>query len=118
MRERFLKPLGAIAKVCEALLAAQTLNVAQERMIQAIIMAAQTMADSIISFPDEPLEQSSAVLSYETRSHLASIIGYAEALLDGTEGVLTEPQAEQILMIRAYGKQLINTLARIVSSAE
>ncbi|MBZ0282700.1 MAG: hypothetical protein K8L97_18305 [Anaerolineae bacterium] len=119
MRERFLKPLAAIGEICERLLTAdEVLNLAQERFIESIATAAQIMTDSIISFPDTELENAGEVLSYEARSHLASIIGYAESLLDEFDGTLTAAQAEQIQSIRTHGTRMITLLARIVNSVE
>ena len=119
MRERFLKSLTEISEICERLLTAdEVLNLGQERVVEAIAAAAQNMTDSIISFPDTELDTAGEVLSYEARSHLASIIGYAESLLDELDGALTDAQAEQIQAIRTHGTKMITLLARIVNSVE
>jgi hypothetical protein len=116
-REEFLNSLNTIILACEAITneADSELNFYQERFVDAMLRAAVTMRDLIISIPD--IGNAREILSYEARSNLASIIGYSEVLLDQVEGKLTATQQRHVQAIRANGAQLLNLLIRLMNSA-
>lgn len=116
-REEFLNSLNTIILACEAMTneADSELNFYQERFIDAMLRAAVTMRDLIISIPD--MGNAREILSYEARSNLASIIGYAEVLLDQVEGTLSATQQRHVQAIRANGAQMLNLLIRLMNSA-
>lgn len=116
-REELLNPLNSVILACEALIseADSELNFYQERFVDAMLRAAVTMRDMIISIPN--MGNAREILSYEARSNLASIIGYSEVLLDQVEGKLTPTQQRHVQAIRANGAQMLNLLIRMLDSA-
>jgi PAS domain S-box-containing protein len=59
-----------------------------------------------------------ASMSHELRTPLNSIIGYAEVLLDGIDGDLTEDMEEDIGAIHGSGKLLLNLINDILDLAK
>lgn len=55
-----------------------------------------------------------AAVSHELRTPLNSICGFAQLLLDGVSGQLTEPQSEDIRLIRTGGHQLLGLINDIL----
>src|SRR5512145_247062 len=113
-REELLNPMDAIIQACEGLASGTDteLNVYQERFVHAMLRAAANMRDLLISIPETGNVRE--ILSYEARSNLASIIGYAEVLLDQIEGKLGATQQRHVQAIRANGAQMLNMLTRLL----
>lgn len=63
---------------------------------------------------DETKGQFLAAVSHELRTPLNSICGFAQLLLDGASGPLTEPQAEDIRLVRTGGHQLLGLINDIL----
>ncbi|MBN1679130.1 MAG: GAF domain-containing sensor histidine kinase, partial [Anaerolineae bacterium] len=59
-----------------------------------------------------------ASMSHELRTPLNSIIGYAEVLLDGIDGELTEDMDEDVSAIHGSGKHLLNLINDILDLAK
>ncbi len=119
MQDELLNPLVAINDSCEALLdeSGGMLTVQQERVVSAISGVNRMLYDLLISLPDVTSSNAQGLLSYETRSHLTSIIGYAEMLLDETEGPLTAIQGEYAQTIYTYGTHLLALVAEFLDGS-
>jgi signal transduction histidine kinase len=63
---------------------------------------------------DETKGQFLAAVSHELRTPLNSICGFAQLLLDGASGQLTEPQAEDVRLVRTGGHQLLGLINDIL----
>lgn len=59
-----------------------------------------------------------ASMSHELRTPLNSIIGYAEVLLDGIDGDLTEDMEEDVSAIHGSGKHLLNLINDVLDLAK
>ncbi len=59
-----------------------------------------------------------ASMSHELRTPLNSIIGYAEVLLDGIDGDLTDEMQEDVVAIHGSGKHLLNLINDILDLAK
>lgn len=59
-----------------------------------------------------------ASMSHELRTPLNSIIGYAEVLLDGIDGELTDDMLEDVTAIHGSGKHLLNLINDILDLAK
>jgi signal transduction histidine kinase len=59
-----------------------------------------------------------ASMSHELRTPLNSIIGYAEVLLDGIDGDLTDEMTEDVGAIHGSGKHLLNLINDILDLAK
>jgi hypothetical protein len=117
MRDQLIAPLEDIVSASQVLLADTSLNVHQEKIVQSIHGVAFDMFGLTVSIPDLTWDRAREIFSFESRSHLASIIGYAEALLEGEEGPLDDGQQEQLTVIWTNGKQLYDTLTEILDDA-
>jgi K+-sensing histidine kinase KdpD len=111
-----LEPLAVIAQSCEVLLseAGGLLNVYQERVVISIRQVTSDMQDLLISLPDLNSANTHDLLSYETRSHLASIIGYSEVLLDEEDGSLSDTQKQHVQNVRTAGKRLLGLVMQLL----
>jgi signal transduction histidine kinase len=114
MKNDLLIPLDTVIRAAEMLLSNTTLNFPQERIVKSIYDVAVNLHDLIISLPELNSDNAKTVLSYETRSNLASVIGYAEELLEGEEGGLDEAQQQHVRQIRASGRQVLNRLTMLL----
>jgi len=115
MNDELIVPLNRINDSARDLLTKTRLTFAQERIAQSIENVAKTMLGMVIGVPDFTWETATEVLSFEARSHLASIIGYAEVLLDedNNDMPLTEQQNAYINTIRKDGAQLLIRLTKL-----
>lgn len=111
MRNMFLEPLDSIIASSETLLLATELEDLTRRLIEGIHTSANQLRDLIISLPDLTWDNAKIVLSYETRTHMATMMGYAESLLDGDHGDLPSYYTARIQEIHAHCKQLLARLA-------
>ncbi len=113
MVNELLRPLNQIIQNADDLLTNTTLNELQRKFIHAIFTVSSELRDLVISIPDLTWKKAQDILNYESRLHLASIIGYAEVLLDENEGELSAHQRERVHEIRSSGKQLLSRLASL-----
>jgi signal transduction histidine kinase len=113
MVNELLRPLNQMIQNADDLLTQTTLNELQRKFIHSIFLVASELRALVISIPDLTWKKAQAILNYESRLHLASIIGYAEVLLDENEGELSAYQRERVHEIRSSGKQLLSRLNHI-----
>jgi signal transduction histidine kinase len=92
------------------------LNDLQRKFINGIFHGAVELRDLFLSFPDFTMERAREVVNFETRSQLSGIIGYAEVLLDETEGDLNAFQRAKVHDIRSAGKELLRILTALSES--
>lgn len=110
MQERLLQPLTEIIRTADRLLLESDLNDTQRVFLQAAYDSATKMMEMVVSFPVVDGEHANEVFSYEARSHLASIIGYAELLLDEDDGELNTSQRDYIGQVQMVGKRMVRFL--------
>ena len=113
MRENLLAPLQDINHACEVLLSETELDFKNEQIVQIIYQVAQLLTDLVISVTDFTGDKAQEVFSFESRSHLTSIIGYAEVLLDDDDDLLTYKQGDLIQQITDAGKTLLSQLVQL-----
>lgn len=112
MRDNLLNPLKKIDSAAAALLSETDLNFDQEQIISMVQTGTATLTELVVTMPDFTLERARDVMSFESRSHLASIIGYAEVLLEQTD-TLSQRQQDLLHTIRASGKQVLAQLIQL-----
>ncbi len=114
MKNELLEPLESILNAADALVedAYTSLNAQQSQCIYAVRQVAEHLQQWVASMPELNSTSARMVLDFETRSHLASIIGYAEILLDQDEGPLTEQQQQLVHQIRTSGKLVLHRLTK------
>lgn len=119
MLNSLFAPLDAILQAADQLHAQDDgiLNAVQEKLVESIASVARDMQTLFVSLSGLSSESVRELLSFETRSHLASIIGYAEVLLDQSEGALTAEQAQLVQQVRANGTQLLTTVIAMLDSS-
>jgi hypothetical protein len=110
MQEQLLQPLSEILRTADRLLLESELNDTQRGFLQSAYDAAHRMMEMVVSFPNVAGDYAGEVFSYEARSHLASIIGYAELLLDEDDGDLNTTQREYIGQVQMIGKRMVRFL--------
>ena len=115
MREELLGPLGRIIELCNTLQGETLLNIQQETLVDTIKGVARDLFDVVISVPDLTWDKAREILSYEAREHLASVIGYAELLLEEEDGPLNDLQGDYLLQIREDGGYLLGILLDLES---
>jgi hypothetical protein len=93
------------------------LTPAQTRALEVINGSATKIEDTLVILFD-PSEQAKNLLSYETREHLAAIMGYAEMLLEGGDGAFNPSQIQHLHHIRANGKMLLVWLDDLLSDEQ
>lgn len=102
--------LATMIDISEELLLEPSLNDMQRKFLVHIYEGGIELRDLFLSFPDFTMERARELISFETRSQLAGVIGYAEVLLDETDGELTGFQRAKVHDIRSAGKELLNML--------
>lgn len=114
MIEELLTPLERIIVAADELLTNTVLDDELHRkFIRSIFDNATEIRDLIVTIPDLTWAQAREMLSFETRSHLAAIIGYAEVMLEDEEGYLSDEQRELLRLIRGGGKHILKRLTFI-----
>ena len=111
MRDDLLTPLEQISTAAEHLLADTDLSFEQEQIVQSVHHVAREMVELVVSIPDLTWDKAREVFSFESRSHLASIIGYAEVLLDDSK--LDSQQVEYVKQVQSSGKHVLSRLASL-----
>lgn len=113
MQNELMTPINHIIAATQHLRDEATINLAQERLLTAIAHVAGEMRTLILAIPDPNWDKAREVLSFEARGYLASIIGYAEMLLDEDDGTLNTDQIQYAHQIRANGKSLLARLIKL-----
>jgi len=113
MQDELLTPLHRIDDAAQSLLESTYINFAQEQLLKSVHAVTQQLMTLVIATPDLTWDKARELLSFEARGYLASIIGYAEMLLDESEGQLDEAQRAYAHQIRADGKSLLARLIRL-----
>ena len=101
-----LQPLVRIIHQSNTLLLDTDFNDLQRKFIHTIYTSSTNLRDLFLSILDLQTDSLREFVSFETRSSLASIIGYAEELLDEEEGKLSSHQREVMFEIRTDAKQI------------
>jgi hypothetical protein len=119
MNDDPLESVRAITNSARKLLSEKLglLTPAQIRALEAITTSAQEIEKAMIILFD-PSEQAKTLLSYETREHLAAVMGYTEMLLEGGDGAFNPTQIQRLHHIRASGKMLLVWLDDFLNSEQ
>ncbi len=116
MEDELLTPLANIINSAEMLIADESdgvLDPLRQKFVHSIHTDAVRLYDLVVSIPDLSWQKAREMLSYESRSHLASVIGYAEILLDEADGSLTDNQKQLVDHIHSSGSHLLSLLSDI-----
>lgn len=116
MNDDLFAPLDRIMRSADAIMSDETvgeLNPFQWKFVNAIQTASREIGELLISASSLSGDKAQEVLSFELRSHLSSVIGYAESLLEETDGELTPVQRQQVLDIGTNGRELLNRVLRL-----
>ena len=113
MANGFLAPLNWLSTITEKLLQEDTFNDMQRNFLMNINKEAKAFQMLVLATSDTNDDQSTQVLSFEGRSHLNNIMGYAEELIDEVEGELTDEQRDLVFEVRSSARQLIEMLDKM-----
>jgi hypothetical protein len=116
MLHELLTLTNSIVAATDELLTQATITDLQRKFALSIASEAKELHSLIVTIPDGAIEQAKQMLSFDGRSHLTSIIGYAEVLLDEVEGELTDHQSDLLYEIQANGKQLLVQISELAKS--
>jgi hypothetical protein len=83
------------------------LSEGQAHCFNAIERATREYRDVLVYADDVYSENARRFLSYETREMLATVLGFAEMLIDGEYGQLNTGQIQQLYLMRAESKRLL-----------
>lgn len=116
MRDNLLYHLREVVDASDYLLRETILNNLQRKFIHSIHTVAIDLRQLILMTPDDFLTQDRAreLFSFETREHLASVIGYAEVLGEKAEGPLNEVQTELVTIIESNAIQLFDIVSNVI----
>lgn len=113
MIDDLLIPLEHIIAYTDALLTQSELDELERKFIHAMFTGAEELRDLIITLPDLTWERVQEILSFEARSHLASIIGYVEDMLDDPDTQLDAQQLAILQQIQADSEQLLERVIQL-----
>ncbi|MCI0711134.1 MAG: hypothetical protein L0154_13335 [Chloroflexi bacterium] len=113
MTDDLIAPLNWMIAITDKLLTETTLNDLQRKFLYNISNEANELGKLIVTMADVSLERARHMMSYEGRSHLTTIIGYSEVLLDEIEGELSHEQRDLLHEVRSSGRQLLVQLSDI-----
>jgi signal transduction histidine kinase len=116
MTETLFAPINWIVTITDKLLTEATITDKQRKFLLSIASEAKELHSLILSIPDLSMEQDKQMMSYDGRSHLTSIIGYSEVLLDEIEGELSDSQRNLLREIRSNGRELLVQISELVES--
>ncbi len=102
----------------EMLLAQSVASQAGLALQKAYLYAEQVETAEKLREVDRMKTEFLASMSHELRTPLNSIIGYAEVLLDGIDGELTDDMTEDVGAIHGSGKHLLNLINDILDLAK
>lgn len=108
-----MAPLNWIIGVIDKLLTEETFNDLQRTFLLNIMTEANALRSLLFSIPDATTDSARQLLSFEGRSHLSSVIGYIEELLDELDGDLTDEQRDLLFEARASSMQLLEIIESI-----
>lgn len=104
MENDLLTPLQSVIQASEALMTT-SLSRSQDQVNRTIHRVAADLFRKLKAIPD--VHQDTRLLSFETRSHLATMTGYAEMLLDDAPGALTPEQVRLLQTIRSGSNRIL-----------
>lgn len=107
MEKTLLEPLTSMHHTCDTLLRESTLNELQRKFLAAIADEIRELQTLIITVPDVKWARAQEMLSYEGRSRLSSIMGYADVLLEEDDGSLSADQRAALDDVRAKGWEIL-----------
>ena len=116
MLHELLTLSNSIIATADELLTESTITHLQRKFALSIASEAKELHSLIVTIPDSTVEQAKHILSFDGRSHLTTIIGYSEVLLDEFEGELTDHQSDLLYEIQANGKQLLVQISELAKS--
>ncbi len=90
----------------DALLLQTELNDLQRKFANSIFTSAIELRDLVIVMDDLTREQAQHIFGFEVRANLSKIIGYAEVLLEETEGTLNPIQRDMAETINRAGHEI------------
>jgi|GEM_PF-1346245 hypothetical protein len=91
----------------------------EQRRVLEQMKGAATQFELLVTYADDTASANARrFLSYETRETLATVLGYAEMLLDGLYGPVNEDQKQQVNAVRANGKMLLVWLDELLTAVE
>lgn len=105
MDAELLASLQHMQTIADRLLARATVTDLERKFLTNIADETRELLLLIISLPDYDHERVKSILSYEGRSRLSSIIGYAEVLLE--ENDFQPAIRDQLESLHAGGEQIL-----------
>lgn len=114
MLEDLLAPINWIIGIIDKLLTEETVNDAQRTFLVNSSKQAHELRSLLLTAPVPSKDKGREVLSFEGRSHLSAIIGYAEELLDEVEGELSDDQRDLLFEVRSSCHQLLSQLQSFI----
>jgi len=108
MPDNLLISLQQLITHADNLLTHTELDDLQRKFINAIFSSAQELRNLIISLPDSTWERTHHILNFEARSHLASIMGYAEEMLDDPDTPISDQQKTTLQQIQTHSERLLD----------
>lgn len=109
MAEQLLAPLNWLIGMVEMLLREEGFTEKQQEFLVNISKEAEALREILHDPEFKPKE----ALSFNGRSHLSSIVGYTEELLDEIEGELNDDQRDLLFEVRSSAKQLLEEIKKI-----
>lgn len=114
MVEELLTPLKSVIKVVDTLLEEDTFNDMQRTFLYNISTEAHKLQSVLLTIPDLSYENAKHLLSFEGRSHLSSVIGYTEELIEEAEGQLNDEQGTVLEQVRNKSIHLLEQLEAVI----
>lgn len=114
MQDEIIQSLALMIEHANNLLLRTTLNELQRKFVHAILEGSTQLRDLVITLSEITIESVRQVFDFEARSQLTSIIGYAEVLIDGDEGQLSNQQYKLVVEIHTAGKQLFDAIVSTI----
>lgn len=110
MVEDLLAPLNWTIGIIDKLLTEETFNDMQRTFLVNSSTQAHELRSLLLTVPALPSDKGRELLSFDGRSHLSTIIGYTEELLDEIEGELSDDQRDLLFEVRSSCMQLLSQL--------
>lgn len=114
METRIVKAIAMTLEATDYVLVRTTLNELQREYALKMLSVATALRDLVITTPEGMIELAPAFFSFEVREQLNALIGYAELLLDESDGELSNRQREALHEARSASKQLLLYLTQLV----
>lgn len=116
MVDQLLAPLNWVSGIINKLLEEEIFNEMQRTFLYNIATEVDALRTLLLTVPDTSTDHAKELLSYEGRSHLASIIGYLEELLDEVEGELSDTQRDLLFEVRSSSMQLLSEMEALLEN--